>query len=125
MVECTHVYYIYPILLDTKRLGISRECLHKALDAEGVSGLVPGYVNLHLLPMYQYRRAYGSSGFPWSSNICRRYVDYRKGICPVAEELHESSFLGIQMCLYDYSFNDTQLIAEAFQKVWAQLDKLQ
>ena len=124
MPECTHVYYVYPILLDIINLGISRDRIYEALIAEGVPGLAPGYVNLHLLPMYQNKMAYGSSGFPWSSEICCRDVDYRKGICPVAEELHEYSLIGLEMCRYDYSEKDTELIIEAFRKVWFQLNEI-
>ncbi|MCF7970997.1 MAG: hypothetical protein K9L22_07495, partial [Methylococcaceae bacterium] len=87
-------------------------------------GLAAGYVNLHLLPMYQQKIAYGSQGFPWRSELCRREVDYRKGICPVAEHLHEQSFLGYQMCLHDLTDDHVDLLIEAFQKVWQNLDSL-
>lgn len=120
----THVYYIYPIILEIEKLGVSREKILTALEAEGVSGLAAGYVNLHLLPMYQHKIAYGSQGFPWTSEICKRDIDYKKGICPVAEELQEKSFLGFQMCLHDLSDQDVDLIVQAFCKVWNNLDKI-
>lgn len=122
--DCTHAYYVYPMLLDTEELGISRARIFEALEAEGVTGLAPGYTNLHLLPMYQKKMAYGSSGFPWTSDICHREVDYRKGICPVAENFHDSSFLGLAMCLNEYFDRDVDLVVAAFKKVWAQLDAL-
>lgn len=124
MSDCTHAYYVYPMLLDTGELGISRARIFEALEAEGVTGLAPGYTNLHLLPMYQKKMAYGSSGFPWTSDICHREVDYRKGICPVAENFHDSSFLGLAMCLNEYSDRDVDLVVVAFKKVWTQLDAL-
>jgi perosamine synthetase len=115
---CTHVYYTYPILLDTAALGVSSLQLHEALRAEGVP-VGNRYQNLHLLPMYQQKIAYGSNGFPWSSDICRRDVDYAKGICPVAEGLNESGFLILGMCTFDYTDADIDLLLEAFRKVWA------
>jgi perosamine synthetase len=115
---CTHVYYSYPILLDTAAFGVSSQQLHEALRAEGVP-VGNQYQNLHLLPMYQQKIAYGSHGFPWTSNICRRDVDYSKGICPVAEGLNESGFLILGMCTYDYTDADVDLLIEAFRKVWA------
>jgi hypothetical protein len=74
--------------------------------------------------MYQKKMAYGSNGFPWTSDICKRNVSYAKGICPVAEELHEKSYLGFEMCLNELENNDVDLIITAFRKVWANLENL-
>lgn len=122
--DCTHAYYMYPMVLDVDLLKVSRQAILRALQAEGVSGLAAGYANLHMLPMYQKKIAFGSKGFPWSSDICKRDVSYAHGICPVAEELHEKTYLGFQMCLHDLSDDDIDLITQAFQKVWANLDML-
>ncbi|MCB1764844.1 MAG: DegT/DnrJ/EryC1/StrS family aminotransferase [Candidatus Competibacteraceae bacterium] len=122
--DCTHAYYVYPIVLDVDRLGVSRENIYKALVAEGVDGLAVGYVNLHLLPMYQQKMAYGSKGFPWTSSICHRDVSYSRGICPIAEELQEKSYLGYAMCLNDLSDEDVDLIVAAFRKVWTWIEVL-
>jgi perosamine synthetase len=122
--DCTHAYYVYPMILDVDQLGVSREKIHAALEAEGITGLAAGYVNVHLLPMYQQKIAYGSWGFPWSSDICKRDVSYAKGICPVAEELHDKSFLGYEMCLNELENEDVDLIVAAFRKVWQQLKEL-
>ena len=124
MPNCTHAYYVYPMALDVDNLGVSRNRLCEALIAEGVEGLVSGYANLHLLPLYQQKTAYGSKGFPWTSDICHRDVDYRRGICPVAEELQAKSYFGFAMCLNDLSDGDVDLIVAAFRKVWANLSCL-
>lgn len=121
---CTHAYYFYPLVLDVETLGVSRQRITEALTAEGITGLAAGYVNVHLLPMYQKKIAYGSNGFPWTSDICKRDVDYSKGICPVAEELHASTYLGFAMCLHDLTNEDVDLIVKAFKKVWDNLAAL-
>jgi dTDP-4-amino-4,6-dideoxygalactose transaminase len=121
---CSHVYYVYPIILDTVSIGLPRSVIYRALQAEGVVGLSEGYVNVHMLPVYQKRIAYGSSGFPWSSDICKRYVSYEHGICPVAENLHENSFLGFAMCMHELNGFEVDLIVKAFHKVWRSLDSL-
>lgn len=121
---CTHSYYVYPLVLDVKELGVSRARILEALQAEGLHGLSGGYVNVHMLPMYQTKIAYGAHGFPWSSDVCRREVNYAKGICPVAEELHDETFVGFPMCLHDLSSNDVDLVIAAFQKVWSNLGEL-
>jgi dTDP-4-amino-4,6-dideoxygalactose transaminase len=120
----THGYYMYPMVLDVGRLGIPRARLIEALEAEGISGLTAGYVNVHLLPLYQQKVAFGSQGFPWTSDICHRDVSYQKGICPVAEELHECSYLGFEMCMHDLTDPDVDLLIAAFHKVWDRLANL-
>lgn len=122
--RCTHVYYVYPLLLDVETLGVNRQSIKDALEAEGVIGLAAGYQNLHLLPMYQNKVAYGSKGFPWTSPICRREVSYSKGICPVAERMHDETFLGFGLCMFEFSDSEIDLVVEAFRKVWANLDRL-
>jgi len=122
--NCTHVYYIYPIIIDIDKLGVSRNLIIDALEAEGVSGLTTGYANIHLLPMYQMKIAYGSNGFPWSLEGVRKDINYSKGICPVAERLHEETFIGFEMCVFELSKTDIDLIITAFQKVWSNIYKL-
>lgn len=122
--DCTHVFYIYPMVLDSGALGVSRDRIFQALTAEGVEGLGARYVNVHLLPMYQKKMAYGSKGFPWRSDVCRRDVDYRRGICPVAEALNDSSYLGYLMCANEMSDEEVDLLVAAFRKVWGGLEAL-
>jgi dTDP-4-amino-4,6-dideoxygalactose transaminase len=120
----THVYYMYAIQLELDQLGVSRAHIIEALEAEGVSGLTAGYANIHLLPQYQQKQAYGSRGFPWSSDICRREVSYAKGICPVAETLHDSTYLGYEMCQHQLSDMEIEQLVAAFKKVWANINQL-
>ena len=122
--DCSHVYYVYPLLIDEGRTGVSRARLVRALEAEGVPALAEGYTNLHLLPMYQRKIAYGRSGFPWAGGLYRGDVSYEKGICPVAEDLHDRRCVLMELCAYCFTTDDIDLIVEAFQKVWASLDAL-
>lgn len=119
---CSHVFYVYPCVLDETETGVPRRAIVEALAAEGVPGLMPGYANIHLLPMYQKRIAYGENGFPWSRHAGE--VSYDKGICPVAEALHERAFLGLEFCLHRYSADEVDLVAAAFRKVWQHLPAL-
>lgn len=121
----THVYYVYGMTLDIDALGVSREKIAAALRAEGVPALVVGYQNLHLLPLFRHKIAYGTQGFPWTSPYCSRDIQYGPGLCPVAEELHAKTFLGLNLCMNDYPVDDVQLVIAAFRKVWAALDSLQ
>lgn len=118
----THVYYVYGITLDPAAIGVSRAKLVEALRAEGVGGLMPGYQNLHLLPVFRHKIAYGANGFPWT--IAEREIAYGPGVCPVAERLHSETFLGLAVCVYELPPEDVDRIVAAFQKVWANLDAL-
>lgn len=122
--RCSHVFYVYPCLLDETETRVPRSALAEALAAEGVPGVMPGYANIHLLPIYQKRIAYGPNGFPWSDGCYAGEVSYEKGICPVAESLHERDFLGLEFCLHRYSADEVDLVALAFGKVWRHLPAL-
>ena len=122
--ENTHVYYVYGMTLDVQLLGVSRNKIFEALSAEGVEGLMCGYANIHMLPMYQNKIAYGSGGFPWSADFTRKNIEYDKGICPIAERLQDETFLGFETCLHDLSKDDVYAIVGAFHKVWANLNAL-
>ncbi|WP_415886888.1 DegT/DnrJ/EryC1/StrS family aminotransferase [Neptuniibacter sp. QD37_6] len=122
--DCTHVYYVYKMMIDPEVTGVSRNKIFEALVAEGVEGLSTKFANLHLLPLYQKKVAYGSNGFPWRSDVTSREVSYEKGICPVAEDLHDTSYLGFLMCLHEMQYSEIELIIQAFKKVWDNLDKL-
>ena len=120
--DSSHVYYVYPMVLDCGVLGVRRECIVQALEAEGIQGLMSGYANIHRLPAFREKIAYGSHGFPWS--LSNNPVNYDCGICPVAEELHDHSFLGYEMCLFSMSDNEVDQFCSAFEKVWANLPAL-
>ena len=118
----SHVYYIYPLIYDSKISGVTKEAIYRALIAEGIPCLSQEYQNIHLLPIYQKKIAYGKSGFPWT--IGKREISYKKGICPNAEELNDNSYLGIGLCMYDFEDEDIELVIKAFNKVWENLDQL-
>jgi len=121
--DTTHVYYVYGMTLDTEALGVSRSTLIEALKAEGVPAVMPGYQNIHRLPIFTEQVAYGTRGFPWTLRDDRNFA-YGSGTCPVAEELHDASFLGLSICVHQLPSEDVAQIIAGFQKVWANLDTL-
>ncbi len=121
---CTHVYYVNPMIIDVTVVPAARDQIIAALEAEGVPGVFGRYENLHLLPMYQNKTAYGTKGFPWTADFYKGQVSYDKGICPVAENLRDRTFLGIDMCLHRYTDAEIDLVIEAFHKVWRNMDEL-
>ena len=65
-----------------------------------------------------------STDYPWNSEFNSRDISYKKGICSVAERLHDKTFLGYEMCLHELSADDICLILNAFKKVWRNLEHL-
>lgn len=120
--EGTHVYYVYGMELDVDGLGVSRQKIIDALKAEGVPSIFGGYQNLHLLPIFTNKIAYGTQGFPWT--LAEREITYGAGTCPVAEELHAKTFIGVNLCACEYYPEDVELVIAAFRKVWDNLDVL-
>ncbi len=120
----THAYYVFGMVLDTQRLGVSRERLLKALQAEGVPALAGAYVNIHRLPQYTQKMAYGHSHYPWVNGQDISRVSYGEGTCEVAERLQDATYLGLALCQYDFTLEDMNTLGAAFHKVWANLDAL-
>lgn len=121
--NCSHVYYVFGMKLDSERLGVGRAAIVAALRAEGVTGLGAGYQNVHRLPMFVQGLAYGAGGFPWSTDGGRTHRPSTQP-CPVAERLHEREFFYLGICAHEYDEAETRLLIAAFRKVWDNLPSL-
>ena len=120
---CTHVYYVFGIVLTDKSLYERREKIAHALKSEGVPALGIGYQNIHLNPIFRQRIAYGTKSFPWKGlTKGDSIVSYTDGICPKAERLHKKTFLGIGLCHHLYTNKEVDLIIDCFHKVWEGLN---
>ncbi|MHA7879276.1 MAG: DegT/DnrJ/EryC1/StrS family aminotransferase [Saccharospirillum sp.] len=110
-----HAYYVLPFLLLDER--ISNRELADALKERGVPGVMCGYVNVHRLPMYQQKTAFGA--YPWC--VSDNAFDYRIGSLPVAERMHESRFLGLLISMFDLDEQECRWIAEQFKEAYQTL----
>lgn len=118
------VYFVVPIRVDTESLGISRDLLVKALVAEGIP-FGAGYVKpIYLDPMYQRKIAYGKNGHPFTCRECKGKVNYKHGICPVAERMHEQELMVTGVCRYPHTKQDIDDAILAFRKIFDHLDDL-
>jgi perosamine synthetase len=120
----THVYYVYGMRLDVAGLGIQRKTLIDALRAEGVPALVTGYQNIHTLPLFKDQLTYRGNALPYSLISRRRRRTISSMKLPVAENLHNSTFIGINWCAKAFNAHDVSLVGESFRKVWDNLDEL-
>jgi len=121
----SNVYYAYPIIIDSNAIGVPRSLLVSALRAEGIPGLFEGYQNLHLLPVFQQKRAFGTEGFPWNHpSVSSIEYNYQKGICPIAESYHDERFFGVAITGLNLKPKHIHEMGRAFRKVWENLDNL-
>jgi len=110
---CRHNYYCWATRVDSRALGVSRSTLSRALAAEGFPH-AEGYIRpLYLLPLFQRRIAIGARGFPF--NLSTR--TYPKGLCPVAERMHESEVVMFEPCAYAIDEATTDALIESVHKV--------
>lgn len=113
---CRHNYYCWTARLDEDALGVDRATFSRALAAEGLPHST-GYVRpLYMLPIFQQRIGFGRGGFPFSLGA----PDYREGMCPVAERLHEREALLLEPCAFALSDDLGDRLAAAIRKVHAQ-----
>ncbi len=116
--SCSHTYFLYAIKYDEVQAGIPRELLIKALNAEGIP-FAAGYVKpLYLSPLYQRLTCFGNDGWPFTSIPEAERPSYRKGICPVAEDLYEKELIHTSLCYFPVSSKDLKDVVRAFDKIY-------
>ncbi len=119
-----HGYYLYGIRYDERVVGVPRDRLVDALNAEGIP-MVKGYTEpLYYAPLYQQRIAFGSEGFPFTYNRDARTISYERGICPVAERMWETELMVTNVCRAGVAQQDLLDVVLAFEKVVGYADEL-
>ncbi|MFA4941307.1 MAG: DegT/DnrJ/EryC1/StrS family aminotransferase [Patescibacteria group bacterium] len=124
----THVFYQLVFLFNEDKIGVNRDKFVKAVKAElpptklreleGVL-IACGYVKpLYLLPAFQNRLAFGSKGYPFNSEYYKGKVSYKKGICPVAERMHEKELFTLELMRPTMDKKDLDDVVRAFKKVY-------
>lgn len=85
--DVRHVYHVYAMLYHDERVGMKRETLIRALQAEGIP-CRSGYPHpLYRNPLFQERLVYGDQGCPFTCGPYKGSVDYQSLFHPVAEAL--------------------------------------
>jgi len=120
----THVYFQYAIKIDEAKLGLSRDLFVKAMAAEGFP-LGRGYVKpIYWLKVFQERRAFNNTHFPFEYPGYDGKPDYSKGSCPVVERMYDKELVTIFHFWHprDRAFVDQFMTA--VKKVLAHKDEL-
>lgn len=120
-------FHHMPFLYDEQTVGVPRDRFVEAIQAElpatrmrEFSGpLIYGkYSNIHRYPLFQQQIAFGSKGYPFTSPHYTGKANYAVGICPVAEQLYESGYIGTEMMRPGMEQKDLDDVLEAFHKVY-------
>lgn len=128
---CVHSYYVHPLHFDKEVFGFHRDVFIKAVQAElmhyelreteGVK-ITGGLVRpLYLQPIFQQKIAYGTNHYPFS---LRPEVEYKKGMCPIVENLYEEKLMIHEFMLSCLSKEDMDDFIFAIQKVWENREEL-
>lgn len=115
--ENKHVYYLYPIKIDEEKLGISRSSFVKAMFAEGMP-VYSSYVKpIYLLRLFQEKKVFNNTHFPFEGSHYQGKVDYSKGICPVTERMYEKELIFTNICQYPRTKKHIDLFVSAVKKI--------
>jgi perosamine synthetase len=114
----THVYFVYPMMFDAERAGISRAVFARAMQAENLA-VGQGYVRpIYLYPLYQEPPHKCAGPFAYGK------PSYPPGLCPVTERVWGSELLTTTICRYPHTKAHVDLFIRAVAKVLAAKDEL-
>lgn len=130
----THVYYNHVLKFIPEVAGVSRNAFIDAVKAElPVSKLREtegvkigcGYVKpIYLEPLFHEQIAYGDKGCPFKCPHVKNKPEYKKGICPVVEKMHEEILITHELMGAQMNKKDLDDVYNAFLKVWQNIDEL-
>jgi perosamine synthetase len=108
--DAKHVYYVYAPKYDEEQMGIPRDVFVKALNAEGIP-FGAGYVRpLYLTPLYHEKKPFAFKHYEGNAT-------YNKGLCPMAERLHERELILTSIVRPPATFADMDDVAAAIHKI--------
>ncbi len=127
--DSLHTFYVQPLKYDQQKLEVHRNDFVNAIKAEIPSAALretaplisAGYVKpLYLQPIYQQRVSVCS----FNCDHYKGFVDYSKGICPVAEKMHFTELITHEYMRPGMTKSDLKDVVNAFEKVVSHIDEL-
>ena len=121
--ECKSSYWFYLIRVNEEELGCNREEFAEALRAEGI-GAGAGYIAqcVYEMDMFTKQTAFGDMKCPFSCPFYGREIEYKKGLCPTAEEILQSCVRF--ECKEFYTQQDLEETIAAIRKVSAYYQRM-
>ncbi len=133
--NCTHSWYVDSYYWNSEKAdGLHRDKFINAVKAELMPSIDRidrgvcignGYIEpLYLSPLFQRRKLYGGSSFPFNHATTNLEENYKFGSHPVVEDLWKNTlFLSLYHSL-DLQENDISDISNAFYKCWSHRKEL-
>lgn len=122
--DARHVYYLYVMKFNEKKIGISRDLFVKAAKAEGIP-LTAGYMRpLYLQSIYQKKKAYGDKKCPFVCAYYHKDIRYKKGLCPVTERLEEKEVMTTNITRIPLTYREVDIFVRTIEKVFNNLHLL-
>lgn len=113
----THVYFQYALKIDEAKLGLSRDRFVDAMAAEGFP-MSKGYVKpIYHQRLFQERKAFNETHFPFEYDGYDGHPDYSKGSLPVVERLYATELTSTMICQYPRTKNDIDGFITALKKI--------
>jgi dTDP-4-amino-4,6-dideoxygalactose transaminase len=108
-------YWFYLLRVIQKEAGVSAADFSAALAAEGIPNSL-GYVDcIYKNELFTKKSAYINTHAPFDSPYYGREIEYKEGLCPVAEEIHKTA---IKLPVSEfYSRRDIKDMVAAIHKV--------
>ena len=109
-------YWFYMLRINEKEAGLSRDEFCKALQAEGV-GCSAGYIPtcVYEYDLFKNKNAYDGTDCPFGCRYYGRDIEYKKGLCPVSEEILETA---VRLTVDEfYTREDLREVIAAIRKV--------
>jgi dTDP-4-amino-4,6-dideoxygalactose transaminase len=126
--KATHSYYVHVMKYDKTITNITREKFVEAIKAELPATILrddsdvllgQGYVKpIYLEPMYKEKICFGEYPFNLTNRV------YKKGDCPICENMHYSSLITHELIRPGMSKKDLDDVIGAFYKVWENIDEI-
>lgn len=127
--NCTHSFYVDPYFWNMEKAdGLHRDKYIEAVKAELTESVdridrgVPigcGYIQpLYRMPLFQERKLYGGSEFPFNVTKTNLVENYSPLSHPIVEDLWKNKLFVSLYHGLDLTDNDINDIIDAFHKVW-------
>lgn len=81
-----HTYYTYVVKFERDMMGVSWQDFRKKYVEFGGDGIYAAWSIVYLEPVYSNYDFYGK-GCPHNCPLYKGHVEYKKGLCPIAEEI--------------------------------------
>ncbi|MBF0146487.1 MAG: DegT/DnrJ/EryC1/StrS family aminotransferase [Magnetococcales bacterium] len=113
---CSHVYYLYPMLYQEEELGLTRDTVLAALQAEGIHA-AEYVLPLYWLPLFARHQHRDDPGFSKVFPLYDRDCHYQRGLCPVVERVQTRHIIVTNICRQPHTGEEIDEFGRALARI--------